>query len=648
MFADPGALPISFVLDGVPVRGIPASWHPTSRRRTIDANIVETLFEGTHAESNLQVRVEYSVYRDYPVVEWVAWLTNVGTQPTPMISDIQAMDAMFSGAAPVLHHGTGDPCTEASFTTHHTVLGPDDTLEFAPIGGRPCDGASPYYRVVFDGCGFSLAVGWPGQWASAFSGRADGVEIRAGQEKTNLRLLPGESIRTPRMTALSWNGDASRAVNLWRRWYRAHVLPRPRGRPLRPLLACLGTDEGVEFIGATEQNQLSFIEKAKRHGLDFDVWWIDAGWYPCYNAELERRDWHVTGTWGPDPDRFPNGMKSISDAAAKHGGELLLWFEPERVRAGTWIETEHPEWLLSIPDSDGLLNLGDPECRQWLTDHVCQLIEEHGFTIYRQDFNFIVALDAWRGNDADDRQGITENLHVQGYLQFWDDLLARNPGLWLDSCASGGRRNDLETMRRSVPLHYTDFGYGDLPIKLAFHRTMFEWIPYFKDCTVAWDIGGRTRFDHDVDRFAYHCGMAAMLMLTMDLRRDDYDFALAAELVAIWRKAAPFMLNGDFYAHTPDHRDPAQWAAWQFDCPDTGCGFLQAFRLPQAPQESIKVRPFAIDPVATYILTDPEASRTMHVAGAALIDDGFCFDLPERSAAIWFYAKQIGEHVNGV
>ena len=49
-----------------------------------------------------------------------------------------------------------------------------------------------------------------------------------------------------------------------------------------------------------------------------------------------------------------------------------------------------------------------------------------------------------------DRQGITENLYVQGHLAFWDEFRRRNPYLRIDSCASGGRRNDLETIRRAV------------------------------------------------------------------------------------------------------------------------------------------------------------------------------------------------------
>ena len=637
-FANAATLPLSFIFDEKPITGIPATWQPVVQRRPIDANLTETVFTGQDPATGLQIRVEWLEYHDYPVVEWVAWLTNNGPAPTPIVRDLLALDGAVPGAAPVLWHCNGDFYSEEGYTPSETPLSAGETLTFTPNGGRPCDGAFPYYRLHFADGGLTLAIGWPAQWSASFSGLADGVQIRAGQEQVNLRLLPGESIRTPRMTLLFWAGDSTRAVNLWRRWYLAHLLPRPHGQPLRPLVAAAGTDEGEEFTAATEENQRRFMDKFKALGIDFDVWWIDAGWYPCYNAKQERR-WPITGTWRPDPERFPHGLKPIADHANQAGAGLLLWFEPERVRPGTQLEQEHPEWLLRIAESENaLLNLGNPACRQWLTDHVCTLIQENGINIYRQDYNF-PPLPHWRKNEAEDRQGINENLHVQGYLQFWDDLLARNPGLWIDSCASGGRRNDLETMRRSVPLHYTDYGYGNHPVKLAFHRTLYEWIPYFKEFTLSWDISGTGRFDHQIDSYSYHCAMAPMLFTTLDIRRDDYDYTLARQLIALWRRAAAFILEGDYYPHTPFHRSAQAWVAWQFDRPATNEGLLQAIRLPAAPQESFTLQPHGLDPAATYRFENGETGEIRELAGADLQRVGFTVTLPARTGAIWFYRR---------
>ena len=639
LFASADALPISFTLDGRAIAGLPEEWSPVATQRRIDANIHETTFEGADPETGLTVRVEVTRYHDYPVYEWVAWFANTGAGPTPVVSDILAMDTVVSGAEPVLWHSNGDFYSETGYAPTETPVPAGEVLRFAPNGGRPCDGAFPYFRVMFRNCGLTLAVGWPGQWMAEFVGQDKGVRVRAGQEETAIRLMPGESIRTPRMTALSWTGDESRAVNVWRRWYIAHVLPRPNGQPMRPLVAYSGPDEGEEFTAATEENQIRYIRKAARLGIPFDVWWIDAGWYPCWNDERERK-WWITGTWEPDPERFPNGMKAVSDAAAAEGADLLVWFEPERVRRGTKLDVEHPEWLLRADEGgDGLLFLGKPECRQWLTDHVCKLIADNGIRIYRQDHNFEPLLH-WRKNDAPDRRGMNENLHVQGYLQYWDDLLARNPGLWIDSCASGGRRNDLETMRRSVPLHYTDFGYGNHPVKLAFHRTLFEWIPYFKEPTLSWDVDEPDRFCGAVDSFSFHCAFAAMLSPAMDIRRDDYDYATAVRMIAIWRKASNLLLYGDYYEHTPYHKRADAWVAWQFDAPETGRGFLQAIRFQEAPEESITIRPAGIDRGAAYVFENDETGERREVMGSLLARDGFVIRLPKRSGAVWFYRRK--------
>ncbi|MCX7590807.1 MAG: alpha-galactosidase, partial [Kiritimatiellae bacterium] len=437
-FSSPAAIPISFNLGSEPVSGIPETWKPNLLRRRIDARLVETIFEGHAPDAGLKLRVECLEYLDYPVLEWTVWLGNVGSEPTPIVNDLWALDAAFEGTNPVLWHCNGDFCSPDGYTEEETPLPQDKSLRLAPVNGRPCDKAFPYFRLMFKGCGLSLAIGWPGQWSALFEGVSEGVRVRAGQEKTYLRLMPGEEIRTPRITLMSWTGDSVRAANLWRRWYRDHVLPRPNGQPLGPLLAGFWKDASEEFTGATEENQLRFIPKWSERGIPPDVWWIDAGWYPCYSEKDGRRRWRKTGTWQPDPERFPRGLKPVSECAAHHGAKLLVWFEPERVWTGTELEREHPQWLLGATcETNRLLNLGNPEARRWLNERICTLIREGRIGVYRQDFNRLVEiyrqdfnigpLEFWRRNDTPDRQGMTENLHVQGYLQFWDELLERNP-----------------------------------------------------------------------------------------------------------------------------------------------------------------------------------------------------------------------------
>lgn len=100
----PESLPCSFIYNGKKVQGITTEWNPTSKRRFIDANLIETIFEGNDPANGLSIRLECLEYKDYPVVEWIVWFTNKGNKPTPLIQDILAIDGKFEGSSPVLHH----------------------------------------------------------------------------------------------------------------------------------------------------------------------------------------------------------------------------------------------------------------------------------------------------------------------------------------------------------------------------------------------------------------------------------------------------------------------------------------------------------------------------------------------------------------
>jgi hypothetical protein len=53
--------------------------------------------------------------------------------------------------------------------------------------------------------------------------------------------------------------------------------------------------------------------------------------------------------------------------------------------------------------------------------------------------------------------------NIKGMYDMWDELRARHPGILLDSCASGGRRIDLEVLSRAVILSRSDYEFGPGP-----------------------------------------------------------------------------------------------------------------------------------------------------------------------------------------
>ena len=106
-----------------------------------------------------------------------------------------------------------------------------------------------------------------------------------------------------------------------------------------------------------------------------------------------------------------------------------------------------------------------------------QAAQGHQLDVFGQDFN-MDPLDYWNAKDIPGRTGMTQVKHVTGHLAFWDELRKRHPHLWIDSCASGGRRNDLETMRRSVPLLRSDYQFEPTGNQSQTYGISL-WLPYF-------------------------------------------------------------------------------------------------------------------------------------------------------------------------
>jgi len=620
--------PLAFVYDGKASAELLAQWPKKTSTRKIDDGRTEYTSIWTDPQSGLEVRCVAVEYAGYPALEWTAYFRNPGASPTPLLQGIQAIDVTLNRAKAgefVLHGIAGDDCRPDSYQPYAHPLDPNSSRTIAPKRGNPSDGVFPYFNLVTPGGGWLLAVGWPGQWSATFArDRGEGVRVVAGQELTQLSLLPGEEIRTPLIAVLFWQGaDLERAQNLWRRWMLDCNLPRPGGQPLRPQYTFCsgGFFEGLKVSEASERQ---FIDALDREGIKLDYWWMDAGWYPCST-------WQETGTWEPDPQRFPRGIRAVSDYLHAKNTKLIVWFEPERVMPGSWLAQNHPEWLLGSK----LLNLGNPAARQWLVGHVDQLLTEQGIDLYRQDFN-MSPLTYWRQNDAPDRQGITENFHVQGYLAYWDELLRRHPGMLIDSCAGGGRRNDLETLRRAVPLLRSDYQAFDGNPTYALGNQchtygLSSWIPYYGQGVYA----NPSHFTYSV-----RSHLSPSFCIAVDVRKPGIDWDQYRRLVGEWRQVADCFL-GDFYPLTPYSLSEDCWMAWQFDRPAQGNGVVQAFRRAASADESVRLKLRGLEPKAVYLVRNLDEPGATELTGQELGEMGLRVNVKDRpNAAIITYEKQ--------
>lgn len=582
-------------------------------------------------KTGLEVRCVGVEYHDFPTVEWTLYFHNPGASDTPILENIQALDlALDRGDTGefLLHHNRGSLADGNDYGPLETVLSTGQAKRIGAAGGRPTNTDWSYFNLQWPDEGLIAVVGWPGQWAARFErDQSRGLHLLAGQELTHFKLLPGEEVRSPLIVLQFYRGDWIRAQNLWRRWMMAHSMPKPDGALPPPQFVASSSRQYDEMIKANETNQIMFINRYLAEGLKLDYWWMDAGWYEHYGA-----GWPRVGTWLVDSNRFPHGLRAVSDHAHQHGMKILVWFEPERVTPGTWLTTNHPEWVLGGANG-GLLNLGNPAAREWLTEHVDRLITEQGIDLYRQDFN-MDPLDYWRKNDAPDRQGITELKHVTGYLAYWDELRRRHPQMLIDSCASGGRRNDVETMRRAVPLWRSDYAYETTGHQCMTHGISL-WLPYHGTGTVgARNVGYYGSGKTPVEPYAFWSNVSPSLGFGIDMRVPDLDYPALRRLVGQWRQMAP-NYYGDYYPLTGWSRDNTLWMAWQFNRPETGEGMVQVFRREDSAYESARFTLRGLEPAATYKVTNmDEPAKAREFSGRELAEQGLPVEITERPGAV--------------
>jgi alpha-galactosidase len=642
------APPFSFTYGGKSFADWVKQCDATKEHSKLDEHRTRHVHAYSDPQTGLTVRCEAIEYHDFPILEWTLYFKNVGAKDTAILEDIQPLDTRFERPEQgefLLHHHRGSSARPEDYQPLESTLPPKSEKLIASFGGRGSNGEFPYFNVEWPASateagptknGVIVAVGWPGQWQARFTrDEAAGLRIRAGQELTHFLLHPGEEVRTPLVALQFWNGDWIGAQNTWRRWMLAHNLPRPGGKLAPPQLVACSSHQFGEMIRANEANQKLFIDRYLEEDLRIDYWWMDAGWYKNDGT------WVNTGTWEVDTKRFPNGLRAITDHAHGKGVKSIVWFEPERVTPGTWLFEQHPEWLLKAPPNPGdqayapqwqLLDLGNPAARGWLIEHVDGLIKQQGIDLYRQDFN-MDPLFYWRAHDASDRQGITEINYVTGYLAYWDELRRRHPNLLIDSCASGGRRNDLETLRRAVPLLRSDHLFEPTGQQCHFYGISM-WIPYHGTGTLVGPSDIIATPTAQVDPYIFRSHMSPSVTACWDMRREDLDYEALRRLTKEFRRIAPHYF-GDYYPLTPYDATQKTWMAWQFHNSAQGEGMVQAFRRAENDSATTTFKLTGLDPDATYIVSDVDHPESVtETSGSALLEHGLSISIVQRPGAV--------------
>jgi alpha-galactosidase len=635
--------PFFFKYDGKDSPQFIAGWERTEENAASEGGQTRR-YTFADPATKLKVIAEVRTFADYSAVDWVLHFRNDGAADTPILENIQALScALPGGGEGVVRFALGSAAVATDFQPQEARLNAGETVQLKSNGGRSSDGNSPFFNLQMGDHGVIGAIGWTGNWNARFVCDRNGKTrtLTAGMRKTHFLLHPGETVSTPRIVLLDWRGTLVDAHNLWRRLILAYYSPRDtNGRTVTAPL-CFGS-WGAEPLDAKRK----MIETLREKKVPFEVYWVDADWYGTdapkegCNPNDAAQWWRKRGTWSPNAKYFPNGLKPLGEILKKNGYEFLLWIEPEQADPGAELLQQHRDWFFLPPNTNNpgtaLLNLGKPEARKGITEIVSGIIAEAGLAWYRQDFN-VDPERSWAAADKPDRIGLSEINHITGLYAFWDELRTRHPGLQIDNCASGGRRIDIETIRRSVALFRSDMACSFFdPVHGQMQtQALAPWVPLH--AAVYGGVAPGTPNEGASLIYAIRSSYAAGWLYGTDRLSIDVMKPAAEE----YKLVRPYFY-GDFYPLLAYSSSPELWAAWQLHRPDLKSGAVIVLRRQASPLTSLALGLHAIRPEAQYeveIRTGLEPAAAKKMSGKELSE--LQIGVAEKpGAALIFYKEQ--------
>ena len=597
-------------------------------------------------ESGITVYVESKSYKEYDAVEWVLWFENTSDRNSGIFSHICDCDTLLplefpKPLTPGYMPKEGDACvitmngmvdgkyywendkisaTEYGLNYEYLDKAPNKTKCFANICGRSSEGMMPFFDVTATGCGYITAIGWTGDWKSEFTKCDLGIRMKTGLKETKFYLMPGEKIRTSSVLIMKY-GKSEDKYNKFRRLIKNHFSHKSLTQAKRDgLMAC-------ELWGGLPSEEMKKrLNELKKYDIKFEDIWLDAGWYGnCTKCdEAFSGDWSKhTGEWVVNKRVHPEELTDVAACAKAVGANLMLWFEPERALKGTPATEQHPEWFLTLDGTkEQILYYGNEEARSYVLDLLSRYTENLNLSCYRQDFN-IGLTKYFAQSDEENRRGIFEIKHITGMYRLWDELLEKFPSLIIDNCASGGRRIDIETLKRSIPFFRSDYqcNFNENPEVLQTHNSAISlYLPY-NGCT------SKTKCDTYAIRSSYSSSWGGAFYNAIFQSMDENDFAWAKKITDEYRSIRKYF-SMDFYNLGSSCFDPTAWAIWQYHDSETQSGIVMAFRRCESPFDQVKIELKGLLPEKAYTFTNLDDYATQDEKNSIMIR------LPQKRSSI--------------
>lgn len=324
-----------------------------------------------------------------------------------------------------------------SKTIEFTNTGNWSTKEYLPMGYLENTAAdtSLFWQIEHNGSWHAEIGDENNHFYLALSGP---TEVQSHWFKT---LKPGESFTSVPVAVGVSRADFGRAMGQLTGYRRKIRRPNKDNEKLPVIfndyMNCL-------FGDPTTEKEIPLIDAAALMGCEYYV--IDAGWY------APGQWWDSVGQWQECRERFPGGIRELTDYIRSKGMVPGLWLELEvmgincekaKKAPDDWFFVRHGKRVFDR--SRYQLDFRNPQVIEHADEVIDRVVKEYGAGYIKMDYNIEPGIGTELYADSVG-QGMLE--HERAYLKWLDSVFERYPDLVIENCSSGGLRTDYAMLSR--------------------------------------------------------------------------------------------------------------------------------------------------------------------------------------------------------
>jgi hypothetical protein len=416
-----------------------------------------------------QVRLELEMYSDQPVLRSSVRFKNLRpSSVTVRAADMLPWNLAGRGETYLAFRVTQwlvtwDP---GEFQPLQSALKPDGSAISVPSGsgGRYCG-----WLAVRDEAERGLFLGWE------FDGRANTTVSHIGAGNylkfssqvlaLNHPLQPEEEFQVPPAFLGLFHGDWDEAGYRTQSFTEAALAKPPPDPEHFPYV---GWDSWGYETQLDEKALRRNAEIAARLGMELFI--VDLGWA------------RSMGDWRAAPQKFPGGLRALSDHVHSLGMKFGLHFTPAEADPDSPVLRQNPDWTSS--ETYGYhgavsLCLSNRPTKEWLIEEAVRMIDEYGVDWILQDGQNMVK-ECTKTTHTHDPLDSNYSNAVDGLNAVVAAIQQRRPKVSWENCENGGNMMTFNMLRYYVT-SITNDASGSLGSRRGVFGATYPFSPRYTD-----------------------------------------------------------------------------------------------------------------------------------------------------------------------